>query len=633
MKIRGVRNNELTEGEDEEADFEMVGTSGLLSSHASTIPIPSAVQGPRIFYGSRQAEQALPMVDRQAAWVRNLNEGTGRSWDHTLGNYSGAIRSKGPAVVKKVTEDEMHLLNDDGTTQVVDLYNNFPFNRKSAIHSFAKVKAGDRVEPDQLLATSNFTDDEGRLALGRNLRVAVVPFKGFTMDDAVVISSGAAKGLTTDHAETLETLPDEGMKGGKHHYTNLFPKKFKPEQLDNLDDEGIVKPGTILQPGDPVTLFTRPRVFSSQNQNVSRLTRQQRFVRKDAASTWDGKDPATVTDVARARDGTVKVLVKYTSPVRPGDKLAMRAGQKFTVAKIIPDEKMLRNSKGEPMEVLFNQLGLPSRENASTFYEILLGKIAAQRGKAYTLPNFNKPGESWANIVEKELADNGVEPEERVYDPEAGKWLDNTVTTGNGYLLRLHHLAGNKLSHRGQTGYSSDRQPQTGGGRAGGAQRMSGLEMAVLHSSGARGVQKEAVMLRGEMREDYWKALRANRPLPKLGKPFVWDKFQALINGIGVNARDLGHGKLRLTPLTEKDLDARKSVEIANDGIVDLRTMEPKVGGLFDPQLVRDNKWGHITLPFPVINPAYEPTVKTLLGLTDKEYKELLHRKKEAAVA
>jgi hypothetical protein len=161
---------------------------------------------------------------------------------------------------------------------------------------------------------------------------------------------------------------------------------------------------------------------------------------------------------------------------------------------------------------------------------------------------------------------------------------------------------------------------------------MSGLEMAVLHSSGARGVQKEAVLLRGEMQNDYWKALRANRPLPKLDKPFAWTKFQALLNGIGVHARDFGKGKLRLTPLTERDLDAHKSVEIANDGIVDLKNMEPKVGGLFDPRMVREGKWGHITLPFPVINPAYENTVKTLLGLTEKEYQELLHRKADSVL-
>ena len=232
-------------------------------------------------------------------------------------------------------------------------------------------------------------------------------------------------------------------------------------------------------------------------------------------------------------------------------------------------------------------------------------------------------------MVEKELKDNQVEPAERVFDPEENRWLDNPVTTGSAYILRLHHLAGNKLSARGQGSYDATMQPQRGGGKGGGAQRMSGLEMAVLQSSGARGVQKEAILLRGELREDYWKALRANRPLPKLGKPFAWDKFQALLNGVGVNARDLGKGKLRLTPFTEKDLSRHQSVEIANDGIIDLKTMEPKAGGLFDPQLVREGKWGHITLPFPVINPAYEPTVKTLLGLTEREYQELLHRKKE----
>lgn len=626
MPIRGIKNNEITVGEDKDADYELIGTSGLLSTHGNLVPMPSAVQGPRVFYGARFFDQALPTLNNEAPLVRNLEEQSGRSWDWVMGGHAGALRADADGVVQKITPDELELKLTNGSVVKKELYNHFPNNRKTLSHHTHALQVGQAVKAGDLLAKSNFTDGEGRLALGNNARIGLVPFKGASMDDAVVISAAYAKRLTSEHAETFEQEKDEDLKGGKNHYVALFPKNFVGRQLEQLDADGLVKRGTILEPGDPMMLFTKPRSFNSQNADVARLSRAQRFLRRDAARVWEGEDPAEVLDIARTRDGGVKVLVRYQSPTRPGDKLVLRAGQKGTVSGIIPDEKMPRTEDGKPLDLLLNPLGLPSRVNASTFFELLLGKIAAKTGKAYTLPGYTGKGKTWLDFVESELKANNIAPEERVYDPEEDRFLDNPVTVGVGHVLKLHHLASGKMSARGSSGYSADRQPMKGGGKGGGAQRLSSLEMGVLHSSGARGVQQEAILLRGELNDDYWKALRNNRTAPKLGKPFVWQKMQVLLNGTGVNAKDLGKGRLRLTPMTEQELDRRGSVEVKNDGIVDLADFEPKPGGLFDPKMVRDQKWGHITLPFPIVNPAYEEQVRILLGLSQKEYQALLER-------
>lgn len=630
MAIRGVKHNRLVSAGDDEADYELEAPEDLFSTHLNAIPMPFNVQGPRNFYGSRFFDQALPLVNRQAPLVKNLSVHSGRSWDHELGKRSGALYADDDGVVDKVSADELVIKRPDGTKVFKDLYNFQPYNRKSLVTSQAKVKPGDPVTKGSLLATSNFTDDEGRLALGRNARIGVVAYRGETMDDALVVSQAFADSLLSDHAEVVEHEPDEDLKTGLNHFISLFPKKFVTRQLEALDPDGIVKPGTVIQPGDPVMLMTKPRSFNSQGADAGRLSRAQRFVRKDASKVWDGDDPAEVIDVVRNRKGGVKVLLRYQSPARPGDKLVLRQGNKGTISRVIPNEHMPRTEDGQPLDLLLNQLSLPSRENASSFYELLLGKVAAKTGKPYVLPSTLPEGQDWFHFIENEMKTHGVTPEERVYDPLEGGFLDSPITVGVGHILKLHHLASSKLRSRGQGSYSLDRQPLKGGSAGGGAQRLSGLEMNVLHSSGARGVQKEAVLLRGELRDDYWRALRENRALPKLDRPFVWDKFQALLNGMGVRSKDLGKGRLRLVPMTDKELVARGSVAIDKDDIVDLGTWEPKPGGLFDPAMTREQKWGHVNLPFPVVNPSYEDTVKTLLRLTGKQYEALLEGRQEA---
>jgi hypothetical protein len=289
---------------------------------------------------------------------------------------------------------------------------------------------------------------------------------------------------------------------------------------------------------------------------------------------------------------------------------------------------MHRTEDGKPLEVLLNPLSMPSRVNNSLVYELLLGKIAAKTGKPYKLPGFNKKGEKWHEFVEQELAKNGIVDKERVYDPKLDKWLQNPITVGNAYILKLHHMGEAKLSARGQGGYTADRQPSKGG-EAGG-KRMSNLEVTGLLSSGATNILREGSVLRGDENTDYWMELRKGGN-PKLkNNSFAWDKFRAMLTGAGFHTNlDDRTGNMRIGPVTDRILDQLKSKEIGSADTLDMKSLHPIKGGLFDDTLSFTNSWGHISLDHPVPNPAFEDSIRKLLNLKEADLRDIISGKRD----
>ena len=290
---------------------------------------------------------------------------------------------------------------------------------------------------------------------------------------------------------------------------------------------------------------------------------------------------------------------------------------------------MPRTVDGRPLEVLLNPLSLPSRVNNNTVYELLLGKIAEKTGKPYKIPAFNRKGEKWFDFVEQELKKNGISPTEEVFDPQTHKKLEQPITVGNAYILKLHHTSESKISTRGQGSYDQNEAPARGGSETAQAKKLGSLEASALLSSGAYGVLKEGSTLRGQKNDEYWKALREGRDPEAPGHPFVWDKMHALLNGSGYLARKLPGGKERLTFWTDHDLDKTDPIEVKTGDIVDLDTLSPVKGGLFDDAITGGNKWGKISLPFPVVNPAAENVVRKMLGLTEEQFRDIMAGKAE----
>jgi hypothetical protein len=378
----------------------------------------------------------------------------------------------------------------------------------------------------------------------------------------------------------------------------------------------------VLKKGDPIILATKPKTISS-NSHLGKLGKTFRQMRTDATEIWDHDYPGVVTDSFYGKKNA-RVFVNADVPLKVGDKQIMRNGQKDIVSLILPDEQMPRSLDGTPFEVLLNPLALPSRVNTATPYELLLGKLASLDGKPVKVPAFNKAGTSRLEEVKKELAKRGVSDTEEIFDPMTNRKLEKPVTTGIGYFYKLHHVVDSKISARGQGSYSADEQPVKGGGEGAQAKRLGGLETTALMAHGAYATLREGATLRGQKNDDYWRLVRQGYTPAEPGKPFVWDKFKALLNGAGYMARDLGKGTLRLSPFTDKDLDKLNPVELKNAKSVNIGTLEPEPGGLFDSSIVAGNKWGKITLPSVMPNPAFEKQIQQLLGITNADMRKVI---------
>lgn len=625
--IEAIRDYELGMHPDQDVDFEFMSPNQFVGPNVSLIPLQNAMQPTRAFYGARFANQAQPIVDSEAPWVQTaMDEDPEHSFDERLGNMAGAIRADQDGVVDDVQPNGIMLRLADGTQKQIQLHRNMPFNRYSGLTQSAVVQKGQQVRAKDLLARSNFTDKNGTLAMGLNARIGLVPYKGFSMDDAIVVSEDFAKRATSHHIDTVSRDFSNGdLKGGREHYSSLFPNQFKKDQLGKLDEHGVIRPGETVEPGDPLVLATSPRNFnSSQAASLGRLGKVARQLRADATTTWDSRIPGVVTDVVRTKSGVVKVLVESKRPMVMGDKMVLRSGNKGIVSKIIPQKDMPRTQDGKPLDVLLNQQGIPSRANPSLVLELLLGKVAEKTGKAIKVPAFNKPDESWVDLVTQKLQEAGLTDKEVVWDPQQNRKLDRPITVGSGYVLKLHHIAEHKINSRGQSGYDQDELPAKGSGAGGGSKRRSGLDTTVLHSAGAYNNLREGSTLTGAKNDEFWRAFRSGRPVKAPGTPFVFRKFKALLNGAGLHASDRGGGTLRLGLLTDKLLDRYRPLQVRSGETVDFRSLEPKPGGLFDPSLVAGQSWGYIDLPEPMPNPAAERTLCQILGLTQKEFEEVL---------
>jgi DNA-directed RNA polymerase subunit beta len=631
-KVEAIKDHDLNYVDPTDVDYEMLSSDHLTSPHIGAMPMRNAVQPTRLFYGSRFFNQALPLANPQAPWVQAAMEGDeqGRSFDDYLGGKAGALRAKNGLTVHSVGDDHIEGVDDDGAKVRLPLYKSFAYNRKSSITQTPIVKAGDVVPKDGLLARSSYTDGAGTLAMGVNARVGIVPYKGYSMDDAIVISQAMANRLRSLHTDTHEVdFKSQGLKGGLDHFRSIFPDMFHKDQLSQMDEDGVVRVGSTVNKDDPLVLASRPRNFNSSQAALGNLHKVARTLRANASETWDSKHAGKVVDVAKNRDGSVKVVVESERPTEDGDKLVFRTGNKGVTSRIIPDAHMPRTADGRPLEVLLNPMGIPSRANSQLPLEIMLGKVAEKTGQPIKLPGFNKNNDSWLQFVRQKLAENGLTDKEEVFDPLDNRKLERPITVGSAYLLKLHHTGSSKTSSRGQNSYDADGQPAKGGGAGGQSKRLSGLEVGGMISSGAYANLRESSTLRGQKNDDFWRALRAGQTPKVPGRPFVFDKFRALLNGAGLHARDMEGGKLRLGLMTDKVLDRYNPMPVRSGDIIDFKTLAPRPGGLFDSTLTTGNRWGYIPLPEPMPNPAGVEALRTLMGWTHKDLHAVLAGEKD----
>jgi hypothetical protein len=487
-------------------------------------------------------------------------------------------------------------------------------------HNTPTVKIGDAVSKGTLLAKSNFTDDNGAVATGLNLRVGYAPYRGYNADDAIVISESAAKKLSSEHMYTTKYKEADNYETGKNAFLSIYPGTFDKQQMKTISPKGVVKPGTKVEYGDPLVL-----AISKRKPTGGGMLRTRQELYSDVSETWDHESPGVVTDVDKTKDGW-KVSVKAYSPMHIGDKLSNRYGGKGVVSKILPDDKMPHDKDGQPLEIMLNPLGIVSRTNPAQLIETVLGKVAKKTGHVYKLPGFSD--ENYVEFAKRELGKHGLNDTEDIYDPTSGRKIPK-VLTGYAYMMKLHHMAEPKSSGRDIGSYTSEGVP-AGGGQEG-SKRIGMGEMTALISHGATEVIRDAKLVRGQRNDNFWRALRLGYTPPSPKVPMVYEKFISYLQGSGINLRKNGE-TTHLLAMTDKDTTKMSAGPLKKAETVTGDKLDPVKGGLFDVGLTGGHggtRWTHIDLAEPLPNPVMEEPIRRMLGVTRPQLMKIIGGKEE----
>ena len=307
----------------DEVDYMVPGFGNTVSAGINMTPMPTAVQAGRQFYMSKFWEQYLPQKEGEVPLVDSLMDDGKTTYSEFYGRKVGCLTAPFAGTVIKANDKEIVIRGKDGQTHTTSLVQGLPFNRMTGITYISQVKKGDEIAQGGILANSNFTDAKtGAMNIGRNLKVAVLPapLGVSSYEDAIVISESAAKKLATSRTYNFEQDTKEGTQIARNKYLAAFPKAYTKEQADTIDDNGVVKVGTVLHRDDPMILAIGPKMLSAEDAQLGKLSSVLRNALTDRSQKWEHDWPGVVTDVVAGAHG-VKVLVKSEPPVKIGDKL------------------------------------------------------------------------------------------------------------------------------------------------------------------------------------------------------------------------------------------------------------------------------------------------------------------------
>jgi DNA-directed RNA polymerase beta subunit len=609
--IRGSKGVGIVKRED--VDYFIMDDSRMYSLGSNSVPGKNGIMSNRLQMGGKYGIQAMPLVHREAPLVQS-RQGDSTNED-AVGRKLGIERASEDGQVVSIDADKIVVAGQEGE-KTYDLYDNHPFNQKGYLRSIPQVKVGDKVESDQVLSSTNYTDDKGMAAQGTNLRVAFMPWKGTNFEDAITISTTAAKRLSTEKMYKNRLPVSSNTDFSKKAFLGKFPSKFTKEQMKTLGNNGIAKKGTVLREGDPMIVAVR--------QNDPKPGSLGRKTKTALMEKWEHKYEGVVvnTDIG---DKHATVYTRANLPMKTGDKMSNRYAAKGVV-NVLPDNEMPLDADGNPIDVVANSLGIISRVNPMQVVEAMAGKLASKTGKPEVLDAFSEG--NMIELYEQKLKDAGLEANESLYDPATGREIPE-VLVGDSFFYRLMHLAEDKGGGRGTGAVTGDDTPLRGG--KGGAKQMGGLHTSALVSHGAMNVIKDAKLIRGQSNDDFWRDFRMGR-MPKMpGKSLVNEKFYKHLQASGLNVEE-NSDRINFFGMTnEQSRKLSKGHELKMGRTFNQKTMDPVEGGLFDPKLfgTNGNDWAFIQLDEPLPNPVMEPAIASILKLTQKDFNEVMSGDKE----
>ncbi|MCR4404201.1 MAG: DNA-directed RNA polymerase subunit beta [Candidatus Acetothermia bacterium] len=534
----------------EEVHYIEISPVALVGVSASLIPFLEHDDSNRALMGTNMQRQAVPLLKPQAPYV-----GTGM--EEAAARDSGMLVTAHDDGVVKYVDKEKIVIKHAKREETYHLLSFERSNQDTLIHQRPIVSKGEKVKKGQVIADGP-ASDHGELALGTNVLVGFLPFEGFNYEDAIVISERLVRDDVLDsiHIQEFELRAEE-TKLGSEEITADIPDIGK-EDLRNLDEDGVVRLGTEVQTGDILVGKITPRgeseptpeerifrsIFGERAQNVKNtslrlppITEGGKVIRVKKFSRQQGDE------LEPGVNELVKVYIAQRKKISVGDKLAGRHGNKGVIAKVLPVEDMPFLPDGRPLDIVFNPLGVPSRMNLGQIFEAHLGWLAHLVGEKMVSPVFDGAREEEIlfelHKVREEhgLAEgDGLENREgkpdgkvNLRDGRTGEPFEHPVTVGYLYIMKLEHIADEKLHARSTGPYSLITQQPLGGKAQFGGQRLGEMEVWALEAYGAANLLQEMLTIKSDDtrgRVQLYKAILKGEEFPRPGVP---ESFKVLV--------------------------------------------------------------------------------------------------------
>lgn len=526
---------DILEVTNDQVDLMDVSPKQLVSIATALIPFLENDDANRALMGSNMQRQAVPLLRTQAPFV-----GTGMEYKAAV-DSGVVILAKNAGVVKKVTGDLIQIRTEKGT---VDSYQVLKFKRSNqgtCINQRPIVLEGQIVEAGEVIADGPSTD-YGELGLGKNVLVAFMPWEGYNYEDAILLSETlvADDVFTSVHIEEYEAEARD-TKLGAEEITRDIPNVGEGA-LDDLDEQGIIRIGAEVRPGDILVGKVTPK-------GETELTAEERLLRaifgekarevRDTSLRVPHGESGRIVDVkvfsrengdelAPGVNRLVRVYIAQKRKISVGDKMAGRHGNKGVVSKILPVEDMPFLPDGTPVQIVLNPLGVPSRMNLGQVLETHLGWAAQVLGIHVATPVFGgATEEDILNMFEKAgLPKTG---KTNLYDGRTGQPFDRPVTVGYVYMLKLAHLVDDKIHARSTGPYSLVTQQPLGGKAQFGGQRFGEMEVWALEAYGAAYTLQELLTVKSDDvvgRVKTYESIVKGENVPEPGVP---ESFKVLI--------------------------------------------------------------------------------------------------------
>lgn len=493
-----------------------------------------------------------------------------------------------------LTTDALRKLAEEGVTKIKvrkdKIYRLKKFqrtNQDTCRNERPIVQKGQKITKGTPIA-EGYATKNGELSLGINVLVAYVSWYGYNYQDAVIVSRRLVSDdrMTSIHVKEYQVEVHETEQGPEE--LTLDPPDVSKESKRFLDENGIVKVGSKVVPGTilvgKITPFPEEEETNEAKLFRTLFSNRPGNIKNSSFRVPPGED-GTIVDVQvfSREDGyelaknaikIIKIFIAKKRKIIVGDKVAGRHGNKGVISKIAPEEDLPFLDDGTVVDAILSPLSVPSRMNIGQILETNLGLAARNLNIRVITPSFGGASEKDVKSLLKK-ANLPISGQFKVYDGRTGKPFDYKVTIGESYLLKLNHLAEDKIHARSVGKYTLITQQPVGGKAQFGGQRLGEMEVWALEAYGAANLLQEMMTIKSddiEGRKRAYEEISKGNTLFNTGIPESFNVLQRGLRGLALELKTLPEYKkekpktITLVTKQSKVVLNRQNKEEINEG-------------------------------------------------------------------